>query len=99
MAKKMNGLSRDFIIHPGETLKEIFEDTGMSQKELAMRTDVTESYISSVVNCQKEISVSFAKKLEYALDIEASFWINLQANYDKELADFEEHSKISNDEL
>lgn len=99
MVKNTNGLSREFIIHPGETLKEIIEDRGMSQKELALRTDVTEPHISSVVNCQKSISVTFAKKLGYALDIDASFWINLQANYDKELADFEELNEISVEEL
>ena len=43
--------------------------------------------------------VSFAKKMEYALGIDASFWINLQANYDKELADFEELNEISSEEL
>ncbi|AEE90472.1 Plasmid maintenance system antidote protein,XRE family [Tepidanaerobacter acetatoxydans Re1] len=99
MAKNMSGLSREFIIHPGETLKEILEDRGMSQKELALRTGVTESHVSSVVNCQKDISVSYAKKLEYALDIDASFWINLQGNYDKELADFEDVNKISDEEF
>ncbi len=99
MVKKMNGLSRDFIIHPGETLKEVLDDIGMTQRELAIRTDVTEPHISSIVNCQKDISVSFSKKLEYALDIDASFWINLQGNYDKELADFEEFNKITDDEL
>ncbi len=99
MAKNMSGLSREFIIHPGETLKEILEDRNMSQKELAIRTDVTESHVSSVVNCQKAISVSYAKKLDYALGIDASFWINLQANYDKELADFEEVNGISDREL
>lgn len=99
MVKNANGLSRDFIIHPGETLKEILEDRSMNQKELALRTGVTEAHVSSVVNCQKAISVNYAKKLEYALDIDAGFWINLQANYDKELADFEEVNGISGEEL
>ncbi|HBR35087.1 MAG TPA: addiction module antidote protein, HigA family [Firmicutes bacterium] len=99
MVEKMNGLSREFIIHPGETLKEILEDQNMTQRELAMRADVTEKHISNVVNCQKPISVTFAKKLEYALGIDASFWINLQANYDKELADFKEVNLISGEEL
>ncbi len=85
MAQKTSGLFREFIIHPGETLKEVLEDRGMSQRELAVRTDVTETYISNVVNCQKDISILFAKKLEYVLNIEASFWINLQSNYDKEM--------------
>ena len=99
MAKNMSGLSREFIIHPGETLKEMLEDRGMSQKELALRTSVTEPHISSLINCHKAISVTFAKKLEYALGVDAGFWINLQANYDKELADFEEINAISGEEL
>lgn len=99
MAVKRNGLSREFIIHPGETLKEMLEIREMSQRELAIRTGVTEKHVSNVVNCQKPISVSFAKKLEYALGVDASFWINLQTNFDKELADLEEINTISNEEL
>lgn len=93
MAQNMNGLSLELIIHPGETLREILEDRKMSQKELAARVALTEAYISNVINGQKAISVSLAKKLEYALGIDASFWINLQANYDKELADFEDFNR------
>ncbi len=99
MAKNKSGLSRELIIHPGETLKEVLEERGMSQKELALRTNVTEPHVSNVIKGQKDISVAFAKKLEYALGIDASFWINLQANYDKELADFEDINAISDDEL
>lgn len=99
MAQKMNGLSRDLIIHPGETLQEILQDKGMSQKELSIRTGVTEKHISTIINGTKSISVSFAKKLEYALGIDASFWINLQGIYDKELMDFEEFNNISENEL
>lgn len=99
MTKNISGLSRDLIIHPGETLREILEDRGMSQKELALRTDVTEPHVSSIINCQKAISVSYAKKLEYALNIDAGFWINLQGNYDKEMADFEEFYGISDQEI
>ena len=99
MAKSTSGLSREFIIHPGETLGEVLKDRGMEQKELALRVGLTEPYISNVVNCQKTISVSLAKKLEYALGIDASFWINLQANYEKELADFKDFNEISDEEL
>ena len=88
--QRIIGLSPDLIIHPGETLAEILEDRDMSQRELSVRTGVTEKHISTVVKGQKSISVAFAKKLEYALGIDASFWINLQANYDRELLEFEE---------
>ena len=97
--QKIIGLSPDLIIHPGETLTEILEDRDMSQKELAIRTGMTEKHISTIVKGQKNISVAFAKKLEYALGIDASFWINLQANYDRELLEFEEVNNITEAEL
>lgn len=86
MAKeKLVGLSRDYIIHPGETLAEVLKDREMAPKELAIRTGVTEQYISAIIRGQEDISAAFAGKLEYALGIEASFWVYLQENYDREL--------------
>ena len=99
MAKSMNGLSRDLIIHPGETLQEVLEDRKMTQKELAGRTGVTEKHVSKIVNGKGNISSSFAKKLEYALGIKASFWMKLQSNYDQELLEFEEFNNVSKDEI
>lgn len=101
MAKEKNsvGLSRDYIIHPGETLEEIIEDREMTQRELAVRTGMTEKHISTVIHGQKNISAAFARKLEYALGIETSFWMNLQANYDRELLEFEELNNITEEEL
>ncbi|MCR5665214.1 MAG: HigA family addiction module antidote protein [Eubacterium sp.] len=96
---KTIGLSRDLIIHPGETLIEVLEDREMSQKELAIRTGMTEKHISTVVHGQKNISPSFARKLEYALGIETEFWMNLQANYERELLEFEDLNNISEKEL
>lgn len=85
---KTIGLSHDFIIHPGETLAEVLEDREMTQKELAIRTGMSEKHISTVINGQKNISSSFAKKLEHALGIETEFWMNLQASYERERAHF-----------
>lgn len=99
MVEKIIGLSRDLIIHPGETLKEILEDREMSQRELAIRTSVKEPHISAIVKGKKPLSISFAKKLGYALGVDASFWINLQSNYEKELADYEELNEISSEEI
>lgn len=99
MVENKNGLSLELIIHPGETLKEALEDRKMTQKELSVRTGVTEAHVSQLIKGQKNISVSYAKKLSYALDIPASFWINLQSNYDKEKDDFEEMNNILQEEL
>ncbi len=82
--QKINGLSLDFIIHPGETLQEILEDRNMTQKELAIRTDVSEKHVSKIIRGKNNISNTYARKLQYAFGIDASFWRNLQAEYDKE---------------
>lgn len=95
----MNGLSREMIIHPGETLKEILEDRNMTQQELAVRAGVSAKHISTVLNGEKNISASFAKKLEYALNVEAEFWTNLQNAYDKEILEFDELNSISEKEI
>jgi len=96
--RNITGLSREFIIHPGETLSEVIEDRGMTQSELAVRTGMTEKHISTVINGSKGISAVFAKRLEFALGIEASFWMNLQANYERELCEFEEINSITAEE-
>jgi len=101
MEKQTNliGLSRDLIIHPGESLEEALIDRNMSQKELAVRTGFTEKHVSTVIGKTKPISVAFAVKLEIALGIAASFWIRLQANYDRELIEHDEVHNISSNEI
>ena len=99
MGAKMSGLSRDMIIHPGETLKEVMEDRNMSQQELAYRTGVTPKHISTVLNGEKNITSSVEKKLKYAFNIDAELWMNLQADYDNELMEFDELHNISTEDI
>lgn len=98
MAQKPNHTSPDLLIHPGETIAEVLQDQKISQKELAIRTDFTEKHISTVVNGKKPISSKLALKLENALGISASFWKNLQTNYDFEVESFEEINNITSEE-
>lgn len=97
--EKMNGLSLDFIIHPGETIKEVLEEKQMNQEELAIRTGFSPKHVSEVVNGKKGISPSFAKSLQYVFGIPASFWINLQGIYDKELLEYKEQVEIDENEV
>lgn len=99
MVEKMNGLSLDFIIHPGETIKEVLEERNMNQEELAIRTGFSPKHVSEVVNGKKGISPSFAKSLEYVFGMPASFWINLQGIYDKEILEYKEQEEIDENEV
>ena len=95
MAKKRTGISRELLIHPGETIADVLEERGITQVELAMRTGVTPTYVSNVIHGKKDISAKFAMALEYALGVKKSFWLNLQANYDAELLEINEAETVT----
>ena len=98
MVVKKTGISLDLIIHPGETIADVLEERGLTQAELAARTGVTPAYISNVISGKKNISANFAMSLEYALGVPKSFWLNLQANYDAELLEYNEEHTITDEE-
>lgn len=49
MAGKKIGISRDLIIHPGETIADVLEERGITQAELAARAGVSPAYVSAVI--------------------------------------------------
>lgn len=99
MATKRTGISRDLIIHPGETIADVLEERGITQAELAARTDVSPAYVSSVIAGKRNISSKFAMALEYALGVPKSFWLNLQANYEAELLELNEADTVTDEEM
>lgn len=84
--------------HPGEILQEKMNSTGMSRKELALRTNVTEKHICTIVNCDKSISTAFARKLGYVFE-DAKYWMRLQADYDAYQVSLQEEYEISQEEM
>lgn len=98
MVEKNRGISPDLLIHPGETISDLLEDRGITQKELAQRAGVSEAFLSDVIHGKKDISKGLAMGLEYALDVPSSFWLNLQANYDAELLSLQAVQSIQDEE-
>ena len=98
MAAKNHGISLDLLIYPGETISDLIEERGLTQKELAQRAGVSEAFLSDVIHGKKDISKSLAMGLEYALGIPTSFWLNLQANYDAERMNLQEEESIQEEE-
>ena len=82
--------SKEMIIHPGETLKEAMEDRKISVEKLAHVTGFSSTYIIDVLNCEKNISDEFARKLEDSLHIDSEFWMKLNEDYLDELKAFKE---------
>lgn len=75
-------------IHPGEILSEEFiKPMGITNSRLASDLDVPTSRISEIVNGHRPITVDTAMRLAVFFNMEARFWLNLQAEYDVRLAE------------
>jgi HTH-type transcriptional regulator/antitoxin HigA len=81
-------------IHPGHIISRNLERAGMTQKNLSERTGLTEKHLSQIINGEASITVETALLLENALGGNASFWINLEKNYQETKARIERSSTI-----
>ena len=87
------------VNHPGQDLLAEINRLNMRQKELAIRTGMSEKHVSTVLNGTKDISASFARKLDIALGAERGTWEKKQNEYDKYMAALEEEEGITEEEL
>ena len=75
------------LIHPGITLLEDFlKPMSITQYRLAKSIRVPGRRISEIVQGKRAISADTALRLGRFFNMEAQFWINLQAHYDLEIA-------------
>ena len=74
-------------VHPGEVLKEEFMvPLGLSANALARALRVPANRITAVVNGTQSVTADTALRLARALDTTPEFWLNLQKQYDLDLA-------------
>lgn len=75
--------SPDWSVHPGETLREILETSGIMQATLAREMGVSQKHLNFVVQGKAAITAQFAVRLERALGVpSAEFWMKLQSDFD-----------------
>ena len=94
---------------PGATIKEQLVDRGMSQKEFAVRMDMSEKHISKLINGEVQLTPDVAMRLEMVLGLPAQFWSNLETIYREKIirvqaenemdADLETAQKIPYNEM
>ena len=73
--------------HPGQYIAELIEDYNMTQNEFAEKLEVSPKTISKLVNGEESISNDLAQKLEKFTNISMKTWLNLQASYDRKMAE------------
>ncbi|GLJ62019.1 MULTISPECIES: HigA family addiction module antitoxin [Microbacterium] len=75
-------------IHPGEVLMEDFvEAFGITQNKLAVSIGVPPRRINEIVHGKRAITADTALRLGKYFGTSAQFWLNLQAQYDLDLAE------------
>jgi addiction module HigA family antidote len=93
MAKKTKTMPP---IHPGETLREDFlKPLGLSANRLAIELQVPVTRVNDIVRGRRTITADTALRLARYFGTTPQFWMNLQANYDLEVAHDARGSEIT----
>lgn len=91
------GFSPDYAVAPGATLKETLEMRGLSQSDLAARTDMAEKTISQIINGIAPITYETAERFELVLGVPATFWNRREMAYREHLARKEATDRLAAD--
>lgn len=81
--------------HPGYYIKDLIEEMEMTQEEFAKRLDISPKNLSEIVNGKAPLSNNIAVKLSMMLDTSIDVWINLQNEYDKQIAELRYKKNIN----
>ena len=75
-------------VHPGAVLlKDFIEPMEISRYRVAKNINVPQRRIDLICRCEAAVSAEMALRLGRLFDTTPEFWINLQAQYDLEVAE------------
>lgn len=79
--KKYYPLEPNYAVPPGEILLDALEMRGISQARFASLIGVSTNTMSRLVRGESAMTSDMALRIERALDIPASLWMNAETNY------------------
>ena len=88
---------KTIAIPPGATIREQLLQRGMSQKDFAIRMDMSEKHISNLINGKVELTHDTAIRLESVLGVPAQFWSNMESIYREQEARVREENELEGD--
>jgi addiction module HigA family antidote len=83
-SKKTNKLP---LLRPGEYLRSVLEDAGLSANAVALALRVPANRLTEILNGRRAITADTAMRLGRYFGTSAQMWMNLQARYDLEAAE------------
>ena len=81
--------------HPGYYIKEIVEESGLTQEDFAKRLDTTLKNLSLLIRGEQNLSIDIAMKLSRMTGTSVSYWLNLQNGYDALMAEFKAKEEVA----
>ena len=73
-------------VHPGKILRDILQDAGISANAAALDMRIPSNRLTEIINGRRSISADTSLRLGRFFGNSAQFWMNLQSNYDLDLA-------------
>lgn len=83
--------------HPGYYLKEIVDESGLTQEDFAKRLGTTPKNLSILIRGEQSLSIEMASKLSRMLGTTVGFWLGLQQAYDEKLAEIFSEQELLNE--
>ena len=80
--------------HPGFYIKEIVDESGLTQEDFAKRLDTTPKNLSLLIRGEQSLSIDIAMKLSRMLGTSVKYWLNLQNSYDALIAQFKSEEEL-----
>jgi len=81
-------------IHPGEYLRELLEELGISQADFSRTTGLSTMRISHVIRGKRPVTAEMALIFGKTFGQTPQYWLNLQASYDLKIAEVSIGSKL-----
>ena len=81
--------------HPGYYIKEIVDESGLTQADFAKRLDTTPKNLSLLIRGEQNLSINIAMKLSRMLGTSVNYWLNLQNAYDALIAEFDSEKELA----
>ena len=81
MATDLHPYRPDYVVPPGETLRDTLEVLDMTQADLARRTGLSTKHINQLIQGSVALTPDTALALEHVTGVPARLWNALEANY------------------
>ena len=84
-------------VHPTELIVDEITERGISRKDMAIRLGMQPSNFSRMIRQKETVTPQMANKLDEALGIPASMWLNMQAAYDRDVVAISQRNRNEED--